>query len=83
MSELHHAVEGVRERGCAEGGLRELVAGRGGGAVAPDERGVERAEREEGEDGRQHGAGDAPRAAGEGGGVHGLKRLKGLKRLNG
>ncbi len=64
MAGLHHAVEGIRERGGAEGGLRELVAGCGG-AVAADERGVECAEREEGEDGRQHGAGDATRAAGE------------------
>ena len=79
MAGLHHAVEGVRERGGAKGGLRELVAGRGG-AVAPDKRGVERAEREEGERGRQRGERDAARTAGEGwGGVHRLKGLKGLK----
>ena len=80
MAGLHHAVELVEVEVVATGDLRELVAGRGG-AVAPDKRGVERAEREEGERGRQHGKRDAPRTAGEGcGGVHRLKRLKGLKR---
>ena len=43
--------------------LRKLVVGRDR-TVAPDERGVERAERKEGDGGRQHGERDAASAAG-------------------